>query len=687
MLAGASVNTRHALLLQGHSERVADTARSHDTTQPATQFSTALRVCPDIGGPQSQPHAVVARTKAQATSDNDGSDSDIVCEDDYMSHHNRITYARGTAASATSAGASDQARHVNNCQGLVVTRDEPVGRRRNDAPTGSKVACQMPPHTSSGVWKGPGSKHAAKVGGPFAEFALAGIPHTLPQGAKRHAAGLMDIPLTNHALRENNQRRAACVLVALLPRETAPIVLSIPQRRLDSLGTEAVAKLLVDNLASHGASSLSNASSVLGRLLTFAADTFPSDHELDGGHVKEWLDSIHVSSAISRGITWIRDYTGLDLPARGASAKRQGRSSGTLRRNDKESFSLVYMMGLEFLARHGETQYIRGHAAALYFLAQHALRAEQAAAFVINGYVEHVYGSETFVITCGAILNDKNPNPAKCGPRPCFGCTDALAGGDGVRTALADMLLGREGVRCLMLDTDSADGGCAGATTWLSAPLKGTRLQNAIRGISSILRLPDEYARTLHGHSGKRWVPNVCTASPALTSGDAHEAARFSGSTAQKSDLRPTEAMMQTHNARISLMPDIYANKANLAAVFDAICKIQIAIRGAADHARRDPSLIFLDERGWGNKGPFQLPLPAYPSPATDDTLVLVPEQNLEPALMLTLDATASTGRIPASPHAVQLTAVPHTPSVALALPLPRRSPRVSSKTHPAPVL
>ena len=179
----------------------------------------------------------------------------------------------------------------------------------------------------------------------------------------------------------------------------------------------------------------------------------------------------------------------------------------------------------------------------------------------------------------------------------------------------------------------------------------------------------------------------MCAASPTLTSGDAHEAARFSGSTAQKSDLKPTEAMMRTHNARISVMPDIYANKANVAAVFDALCKVQIAFRGAADHARRDQSLIFLDERGWGNKGPFQLPLPASPGPAIDDTLVLVPDQNLQPALMLTLDTTANTGLVPALPHAVQRTADPDTPSVAVAQQLPRRSRRVFTRTQPAPVL
>ena len=67
-------------------------------------------------------------------------------------------------------------------------------------------------------------------------------------------------------------------------------------------------------------------------------------------------------------------------------------------------------------------------------------------------------------------------------------------------------------------------------------------------------------ARRFHGHSCKRYCLNVAESSPLFDSIEATEVGRFSGSTAQDSDLEPREAMLRAHTQRVSVLPAIYAS-------------------------------------------------------------------------------------------------------------------------------
>ena len=72
---------------------------------------------------------------------------------------------------------------------------------------------------------------------------------------------------------------------------------------------------MVDILKHAGRTNLDGAYSTLGRLLTWATIKHPGA-VIDSETVREWLQSIHVTQATMTSVTWLRDWTGCDLPAR-----------------------------------------------------------------------------------------------------------------------------------------------------------------------------------------------------------------------------------------------------------------------------------------------------------------------------------------------------------------------------------
>jgi len=202
-------------------------------------------------------------------------------------------------------------------------------------------------------------------------------------GARRAKAGLATVPLSSDQVKAVGQERSACALVAILPPDAAPFILEDSASKLSILSSEQIARRLVDVLAPMGSSSLDNATSTLGRLLTWVADSYPAGTEIEGSEVRAWFAAKPPPQSTLHGLKWLKDHCGIDLPARGLTARRfKGAAPSTT--HDKESFSLTTVLGLEHIAANHSSPFVRGHAAGWVFLARHSLRIEQSTACVIN---------------------------------------------------------------------------------------------------------------------------------------------------------------------------------------------------------------------------------------------------------------------------------------------------------------
>ena len=250
-------------------------------------------------------------------------------------------------------------------------------KRRRGAPTTAVVPSTLPaatrPSPRSEITKG--SKHASLCAGPFVA-ALARMPPAPLQGAKRAAAGLADVTLRREDEVKAKRERAARALVAILPPEAAMFILHA--REPDPRPAAGVAEDLVDLLKEHGEGALNSAAGALGRLLTLVMDECPSDSTLTGVHVKRFLEKVPPSAAFGKGVTFLRDWCGVDLPARGPTmrpAAKAARAPST--RNDTEEMDLMLYIGLEVISLNHPSPFAAGHAAGWAFLARHSLRFEQ----------------------------------------------------------------------------------------------------------------------------------------------------------------------------------------------------------------------------------------------------------------------------------------------------------------------
>ena len=482
-------------------------------------------------------------------------------------------------------------------------------RRRADASTEPPVPCTAQSSPAGlGSFRGKGAKHAARCGGPLAPFALARMPPPPLTGAKRFRAGLGDVPLAHAEAKATRSERAACALAALLPIESAAFILSDPLEDVLARDPDMVAGQVIRVLATAGAVSLDGAYSVLGRLLQWARTHHPAASAITGSVVTDFLAANPPSAAVTGGITWLRDWCGLDLPAR-APCLRPFRGRAPATSHAKETFTLRILLGLEALADAHPSPFVRGHAAAWAFLALHALRVEQSLSLVINSFVPYSFQGGVLRVTVASTVWDKSPDPSKRRPRPVWGIFEGIERGDAFYDALFEMLSGMEETRCLLRDTDSPSGDPTRASEWIRSPVLAPARRTA--SLQSLLTLPPismspSRAGDFGGHAAKRFLLNIAEVSPLFSPHEASELGRFSHSTAQCPDLVPSQAMLRAHELSASVLPGIYAGKAKVAAVFAVLAKAHGAIRAAAARAAASPELLD-DSVCWDPQGPFSV--------------------------------------------------------------------------------
>ena len=485
--------------------------------------------------------------------------------------------------------------------------------------------------------RGKGAKHASVVPGPFVA-ALDLMPQAPLVGAKRARAGLADEPLRHSATKAIYAERAARALVSILPFGCAGFVLHDPPDLVASRSPAANAELMVRVLEKRGVSSLDAAYSTLGRLLAFVRATRPGATSVAGSDVSAFLSAHPPSEATTSSIRWLRDWCGLDLPARGAAAGRRRAAPGEAPlgapvappvARDNESLSFKMTLHLEALAARHPSVYVRGHAAGWLFLARHALRFEQSCDCAISASVVVSCGDVDVTVIFGAVTLDKNPDAAKQKPRPFWGCFEGLLERDAPFRALAAMLDGVESLRFILRDTDSPSGDpCDPSTSrWVAAALSSSRVDASLHGLLQLppLSMARDDARRYHRHSGKRYLFNVADSSPAFSLADANEVGRFSGSVAQDPDLVPEAALLARHDLRARLLPSMYARKSKVATVLKLVARLHLVQRDACALFAAMPGCPHLAampaEGGWGPDGVFA-PAPASASAPPRITLV-----------------------------------------------------------------
>ncbi|KAL1523964.1 hypothetical protein AB1Y20_018880 [Prymnesium parvum] len=488
--------------------------------------------------------------------------------------------------------------------------------RREGLSSAPAVRCSLPSGEGDPPlpMRGKGAKHARLCAGPWAS-ALAGMPLMPLTGAKRAQAGLSDVPLSSSDIGAIRRERAACALVSILPWAAAGFVLGDSAETVATRPVADTAARLVRALASYGVSSTEAAYSALGRLMSRVMLHHPGATAIEGSHVSDFLAAEQPSATTLTALTWLRDHCGLAIPARGPVC-RPYRCRPPIAPRSNESLSIGAVVSLEYLTAHHPSEWVRGQAAGWSLIARLALRLEQAQSCVINAFVQHTCGGESFTIAVGSVRRDKHPNPAKRRPRPIWGVVDGLDRAECIRESLHAMLTGVEASQYLLRDTNSPDGDPTRATAWVSAPLKGNPRIDA--SLQALLRLPPasfspEEASQIHGHAAKRFLLNVAEASAAFTPVEACEVGRFSMSTSQSSDLEPVAAMLQAHSLRASVLPDVYAGKAKVARVFDLLVKAHLALRSARRALAADPALLSTGDASWGSAGPFASERPAQP--------------------------------------------------------------------------
>lgn len=406
-------------------------------------------------------------------------------------------------------------------------------------------------------------------------------PPVSTSGAARARAGLGEVKLTQTEIRAVRAERAARALVSILPHGCASFIIHDPPDVIAAEEASAVAERLVSALSQFGVGSLEQAFGSLGCLKTWAAANRPGAL-VSGSVISDFLAAQPANSRDRHlgAFAWLSDWCGIDMPAR-APIARQWRQGAPSSENDKESFGLFIVLGLEQIAALHPCAFVRGHAAAWLFMALHALRLEQAQALVINAFVDHAFDGETFEITAAATLRDKNPNAAKVRPRPVWGVLAGFVHRDAARVALASSLQGAEDVRCILRDTDSPSGDPTTASAWVACGASRARAEKSLHALLQLppISLPREAAERYHAHSAKRFLLNCAEASSEFDDVDANAIGRFSGSTAQDPDLEPVEAMLQRHALSSSILPQIYAGKAKVSKAFDLLARLHCTLR------------------------------------------------------------------------------------------------------------
>ncbi|KAL3926137.1 MAG: hypothetical protein SGPRY_003440, partial [Prymnesium sp.] len=465
---------------------------------------------------------------------------------------------------------------VTNCQQpLLAVVVHPNGDSRcqratcREVSSGPPVPCAFVPRPSPAGYRGKGAKYASLCPGPWVS-ALQRMPPLPLTGAKRARVGLSDTPLCLTEVRRVRAERSARALVALLPHMAVRFIIHDPAATVDATPPEVVAERLTSVCfpppACRRSTPRRRCSGASLDRCTEATRKRARCHD-------------RTSTTSSPHTVWLRDWCGLDLPARRA-AIHPHRASNIGRSHDKESFSLHMAVGLETLAACRPSPFVRGHAAGWLFLARAALRVEQSSDCVINAVVSHPYAGRSFTLMCAASIGrDKNPNLARQRPRPLWSISDGILYPEAPLQALGAMLAGAEEVRCVLRDTDSPSVDPVGASAWVCAPLSGNaRVDSPLQSLLCLppMSLSREAASRYHGHAAKRFLLNVAEVSPHVSALKAQEVGRFSQSTAHHSDLEPVEAMLRRHTLNASVLPEIYVGRAKVSKVLDTLAHLHV---------------------------------------------------------------------------------------------------------------
>ena len=477
------------------------------------------------------------------------------------------------------------------------------------------------------VGKGKGSSHASQCAGPFVA-ALDRMPPEPPTGAKRVAAGLADVLITTEERHAIRKERAARALVALLPRGSASFVLDTPAADVESRPASAVAEDMVYVLADRGVSSLDAAASAMGRVMAFVMTEYPDAVSVNGVHLRRFFETNPMTKRLRSGIRWLRDWCGVDFPARGAVMNTAPRQSAAVppKVQDTLEMDLKITFSLEYISTSHPSAFVRGHAAGWNFLGRYMLRFEQSSNMCINALVPYsAFGVDVTITSCSARL-DKNPNASAQRPRPVWGTIDGIHDRDAIRGPLLAMLAGREALRCILVDTDSPNGDPShpATTRWLLDPLKApARVDQSLHALLRMppLNLTETEAARYHGHFGKRFNACIADASPDFSDAHRNDLGRFAGSSAQSDSLEPVAAMLERHTVAVTAMPNIYSRGAAVQYHLDLAVRLYAVLRHAYSRALADCSLL---NRCWSKfDGPFSEPAPALASPARAPALAL----------------------------------------------------------------
>jgi len=422
-----------------------------------------------------------------------------------------------------------------------------------------------PPDVDLSALTGKGSKHAQTCAGPWVH-ALSAMPEPpISSGHARAKAGLGGVPFSQSDATLARKERSARALVSILPFEAAAVVLTADLDYIRTLDPAGVAERLVDSLSGYGVGALDSAYTALGSFLGWVRENRPHVTVATGVEGADFFKAHPPSASVLSGLNWLRDHCGLMTPGRAPVAKpfRRGPRAAPVLAHDKRSLSLAAVLSLEYIAAYHPQPTVAGQAAMWYCMAMAALRAEQARGLVINAFVPRGRA----LIACASAVLDKNPNPAAMSPRPVWFDVAGICHLGAVHNRLLESLGDALSARALLLDTDSPSGDPVEATSFVAAPLAlESRVCASIRALLQLppLSLSAEAASAYAGHSAKRFLLNFAMASPAFSEVDCNEFGRFSGSTAQSTDLTPTEAMLNQHSLRCAVLPEIYAGKAKV---------------------------------------------------------------------------------------------------------------------------